>query len=82
MMRYRDHDELPDGCDYRSKSLPCRNAYCANNPRSRSHMGEVCDDCEARERREDESNPRCSVCEVRLSDHDDVFPCPLDVEQD
>jgi hypothetical protein len=46
-------------------------------------MGEVCDDCEARERREDEANPRCSVCEVRLSDHGEgCFPCPMDFEQD
>ena len=73
---------MRDGYNIFGKRIPCRNAYCANNPRSRSHMGEVCDDCEARERREDEESPRCPVCEVRRDDHGDVLPCPLDVEQD
>ena len=79
-MRPRDFDEPSDGFDYRGKRLRCRRA-CANNPLSRNHFGELCDDCEARERREDEENPRCSVCEVRKSEHGAEFPCRID-EQD
>ena len=65
--------------------MKCRSPYCANNPRSRSYeatVGILCDDCEAVAEREDEENPRCSVCEVRKDDHDDVFPCRIEDEQD
>jgi hypothetical protein len=72
---------MSDGFNISGHRIPCRNAYCANNPLSRSHMGEVCDECEARERREDAENPRCSVCEVRKSEHGADFPCRID-EQD
>ena len=68
--------------------MRCRAPYCANNPRSTMHFGELCEDCEARARRRDEldaemeaENPRCSVCECRKDEHGEVFPCRVD-EQD
>lgn len=62
--------------------MRCRSPYCANNPLSRIHLGELCDDCEARARRKDEAaaeleaeNPTCRVCSERKDDHEVAVLC-------
>lgn len=59
----------------------CGSPYCANNPLASSYEakhGFLCSDCERIEENENETNPRCSVCECRRSEHGDVWPCDLD----
>lgn len=62
----------------------CDRRDCGNNEHRKvnprdydSVSGFLCNACE-----DDANDPRCSVCEVPQSKHDDVFPCRLEVEQD
>ena len=68
-------------------SRECTDRHCGMNPRRKvnprdydSVMGFLCDRCTDAEN-EDATDPRCSVCECRKSEHGTEFPCRLD-EQD
>lgn len=71
-----EHDELPDYSD-----RGCRRRWCANSSHAdaqASYTGDLCEDCIREAEREDAENPVCPVCELRESEHGDVFPCRID----